>query len=1131
MRQCLTSCLICRWLPRLGSVPRLLLCANLLLCAAWTPVRAIAPTHKGQGGPASAAQERREARTLEMSRPQRDELGGGQARSYRFELAAGEFVRVVVEQRGIDLVAALFGPDGKELVEMDSPFGAQGPEPIFWVAESAGVYRVEVRSLATDAVAGGYEIRLQETRAATPSDGNLLTAQRSYAEGLGLMGQGTAEDSRRALDKFEQSLRLWQAAREREREAAVLDILGVIHDNLGDKRAALDYDNRSLAILHESGPRIAEAILISNIGKIYSDLGEDQNALDFYARALKIQQELGDRTSQSITLNNISQVYDDQGEYDKALEYSTRALALSRDLGGVPDGTILHNIGASYMALGELQKALDYESQSLEIVRKRGNPLDLGNSLNTIGLIYFHLGERDKALEYYQQALGAREQSGDRRGEATTLNNIGVTYEVMGDDRKALGYLERALPMKRAVEDPRGEAFVLNNIGRVRYDLGEYQQAVENYTQGLRIARDTSDRTTEASLLHNLGQARRGLGQYEEARDFFQKSLRLKRLVRDRHGEAETLAALASLKGERGDLAGARLLMKDALDLFESQRTKIFSQELRASYFASVQDFYQLNIELLMRLHRQRPAEGFAAEALQVSERARARSLIELLAESHADIRQGIAPALLERERKLQQLVNAQAARRSRLTPDDAHRAQLTEADAELDRLMSEQQQVEALIRTNSPRYAHLTQPHPLSLAEIQATLLDPDTLLLEYALSDEHSYLWAVTPSSISSFELPPREKIEAAATRVNELLTARNRRPAGETNAQWGERIAQADAAYAGAAGELGELLLRPIAAQLGSKRLVVVTEGALQYVPFAALTIAPPGTDLLAAPPLIAGHEIVTLPSASALAVLRSELAGRAPAPKALAVLADPVFNDADVRVRRRASARAGGRAPARRQSPVDDLARAAAEVGDVDLSLPLERLLATRREAEAIAALVPPRQRLLALDFAASSATATGTALRQYRFVHFATHAFINNAHPNLSGIVLSLVDEEGRPQDGFLHVHDVFNMRLPAELVVLSACRTGLGKDVKGEGMVGMTRAFMYAGARRMVVSLWSVNDRATAELMTRFYRKMLDGKGERPAAALRAAQVEMWKEGSWRSPYYWGAFVLQGEWR
>jgi CHAT domain-containing protein len=292
-------------------------------------------------------------------------------------------------------------------------------------------------------------------------------------------------------------------------------------------------------------------------------------------------------------------------------------------------------------------------------------------------------------------------------------------------------------------------------------------------------------------------------------------------------------------------------------------------------------------------------------------------------------------------------------------------------------------------------------------------------------------------------------------------------------------------------------------------------------LQYLPFGALPVphppAPPRPRAAWAP-LIAEHEVVHLPSASALAVLRRELAGRQPAEKAVAVMADPVFSADDPRVKSGGKTQAGGAA-------APDLTRAIDDVrGD------LRRLLMTRGEAETILSVTPFNAGLKALDFQADRVMATSDELSRYRIVHFATHGLLNSQHPELSGLALSLVDERGRPQDGFLRLHEIFNLRLPAELVVLSACQTGLGKEVKGEGLVGLTRGFMYAGAARVVASLWRVDDTATAELMKLFYRRMLRD-GMRPAAALREAQVEMWKRAPGRSPFYWAGFVLQGEWR
>jgi len=280
-----------------------------------------------------------------------------------------------------------------------------------------------------------------------------------------------------------------------------------------------------------------------------------------------------------------------------------------------------------------------------------------------------------------------------------------------------------------------------------------------------------------------------------------------------------------------------------------------------------------------------------------------------------------------------------------------------------------------------------------------------------------------------------------------------------------------------------------------------------------------------------PLIINHEIVNLPSASSLAALRRELAGRAPAPEIVAVIADPVFGGADERIQKNVgNVAALNSQQAVRSAAEREVFSSALEVGATDAQQQLQRLIFSRREADEITRLAGAKGSFKALDFAANRATALGSNLSRYRIIHFATHSLLNSQHPELSGIVLSLVDEEGRPQDGFLRLHDIYNLKLAADLVVLSACKTGLGKEIKGEGLVGLTRGFLYAGAPRVVASLWKVDDRATAELMKLFYQRMLRD-GLRPAAALRSAQIDMWKQPRWAAPYYWAGFTLQGEWK
>jgi CHAT domain-containing protein len=367
------------------------------------------------------------------------------------------------------------------------------------------------------------------------------------------------------------------------------------------------------------------------------------------------------------------------------------------------------------------------------------------------------------------------------------------------------------------------------------------------------------------------------------------------------------------------------------------------------------------------------------------------------------------------------------------------------------------------------------------------------------------------LTNTSVFSAVLPPRSTIEAAARSVHEALSARNRHPAGETPAQRRARLARADAEYAAGARLLSGVLLGPLRERLGARRLLVVPDGALHYVPFAALPdpqarAGPDGQ----APALIVNHEIVSAPSASTVAVVRRESLGRRGARKTIAVLADPVFSPEDPRLTGSAAARPGPQ-PARGEGR-------------------FARLPYSEAEAEAVLKLAPPDQSLRALGFDASRATALDPALGDYRIVHFATHGILNNQSPQLSGLVLSLMDRSGAPQDGFLNVPDVYSLDLSAELVVLSACQTALGKEIRGEGLVGLTRAFMYAGAARVMASLWSIDDEATAELMSRFYQAML-GRGLRPAAALREAQISLSREKRWRSPYYWGSFILLGEWQ
>jgi CHAT domain-containing protein/tetratricopeptide (TPR) repeat protein len=916
-------------------------------------------------------------------------------------------------------------------------------------------------------------------------------AEQAFTEGRQLLEEGTATSQRKSIERFAEAARLWHLVGDKRHEAVALSLVGKIYDLLGEKEKALDSYTQTLLLLRAVGDRSSEAATLNNIGLIYDSVGQKQKALDYYSRALPILQSIGNTRVQAITLVNIGLVHDSIGEKQKALQFYYRALPLLRAAHDrSAEAVTLNNIGYLYDSIGEQQKALTYFAQALPILQEIGDHRVEAITLNNVGYVYDALEEKQKALEYYNRALPVLRAVGDRRMEAIALNNIGLVQKALGDSPKSLDLLNQALELRRAVHDGPGEGITLSDLGAVYAQLGDEPKALVFYQQSLQLSRAGEDKTTEAS----------------------------------------TLRRISILKANRFQLEEARTTLEDALAIIENLRTRIAGQDLRASYFASIEQFFESYIDVLMRLHNQNPTKGYDSLAFQAAERAHARSLLESLTEARANIREGVAPALLERERSLQQKLDATAERQARLASGNHGVQEVSVLKNETEKLLTEYQEVETEIRATSPRYAALTQPLPLSLSEIQKQVTDSDTLLLEYELGNEKSYLWAVTSSSIQSYELPPRKTIEAATRRLYQLLTERNQQIKFEKPAQQNLRIAKADADYTATSMILSQMLLGPIASELEKKRLLIVSDGALNYLPFAAL----PEPTKQPTSPLIVDHEIVSLPSASTLAVLRREVTGRAPAPKTLAVIADPVFEKNDERV---TGIKLGRPNNFRKNRSIEeqqivtlakfDVSRSAPQLQSDDVK-EIHRLRFTRREAEEILALVPETDRLKALDFDANRSIATDPELSQYRYVHIATHGVLNTAHPELSGIVLSLVNRQGAEQDGFLWANEVYNLRLPSEMVVLSGCRTGLGKEIKGEGLVGFTRGFMYAGSKRVLVSLWDISDEASAELMGHLYRAMLK-EHMSPAAALRAAQIQTMKDKRWQAPYYWAAFVLQGE--
>ena len=1122
-------------------------------------------------GPTAAAVVR-----LEKGTPLSNRRASNEASVFELNLLSGQYVQVIISREGdLNLLVTAYGPDGSRLIEVGGR--RYGDLNVFLIAETSGPYRLAVRSLEKDSVARHYDLKIEEIRAATGEDRNLVAGAASFAEAEKLRAEWKQAGLRRAIQKYADAIAFWESTtRNRERAVALLGI-GEIYFVVSEYSSAMDYFRRAQAQARIDNDRATEIEALNDIGYVFIYQGQNSQALLHFKNALKYckvwqGQTRGNRRGEAQALNNLGEVFYSLGDLKKALNLFNSALRLWLAAGDRKGQALsLLNIGYTHYDMGDAQAASDHYQQSLKLWLAIDEQRGEAQSRTALGGVYSLVGERKMALDSHIQALKIFLAISDLQGEAAALNGIGRIYEESNDTETALDNYEQALQLykkignrdyealtecyvgrvhrsrknyplaldhyhssvakSRAVGDRRIEAHALKEIATIYSANGESNRALEWYTKVLGLYRNFGDRRGQAQTLNNIGLTYQSLGHWKKALRYHLQALPLNRAGADRGGEAATRYNIARAARASNLLSESLSQIKNSIDIIEALRSGIASYELRSSYFALMHEYYGFYIDLLMRLHQEDPAGHFNATALETSESARARSLLEILTDAKANLREGLSAAdLLEREARLQQQLNTRAKYHLRLMNSKRTEDQAAEVEREIRHLTTEYQEVQARIRDQNPQYAALTQPQLLRVEDIQKKLLDDQTILLEYALGNEKSYLWVVTANSLESHELPGRFEVETAARDLYRLLTARQ--PAsGDTIESYQKRVADSDQQYWIQASNLSQMLLGQAAEKLSNKRLLIVADGALQYIPFEALPVPrttsnAPGVFADAAP-LVIAHEIISLPSASALATLRDGNARQKPPDKIVAVVADPVFESSDSRVQKTADAPAVSAAG---DVKGDQFTESLRSRNGEDTKTAIPRLPATLLEGKTIMATIPGYTGTLWTGFQANRLRVMSGELANYQIVHFATHGVINSEHPELSGIILSMVNEQGVPENGFLQLYDIYNLKLSAGLVVLSACNTGLGKDVKGEGLVGLTRGFMYAGSKTTIASLWKVDDDATAELMGHFYKALLQ-EGKPPAAALRKAKEAMWAQKRWHEPFYWAAFVLQGEYK
>ncbi len=755
----------------------------------------------------------------------------------------------------------------------------------------------------------------------------------------------------------------------------------------------------------------------------------------------------------------------------------------------------LNAIANNFYNLGEYQKALDSYVEVLEDWRELKNRRFEMVAAGRIGHIWIETGEYEKAIPIYQEGLNISRQIGSRLGEADNILSIGTAYLFLGNPQKALPYFEQTLPLYAEFKIQGMEASNLNFLGRAYFDLGDYGTAIGYFQKALDIQKSINELEQQTNSLLNLGKSFLKIGDSEKAYDYFTQANSLADEVGNKRLLTDSNYFLAIIESERGNLDKAIENLEIGLKIIENTRGELRSTSLRTSYFATVQNFYELYTNLLVRRWERDRNSSDLERSFEMSELSRSRSLVDLLEESKVNFKQGVDAEMLKSERDLLDDLNSKYRDRERLLSRKSEQKQIDDISAKINDLEIELERTYLQIWRKYPRFSKLVRGEITRAGDIQK-LLDKETVLLEYKLGRKRSFLWIVTKNSIDFYELPEREEIENAARRFYDITVSNKKENAEEI------QILSV---------KLSKILLSNVEPKIKGKRLAIVAEGILQYLPFSALRDENNY--------LTDKNEIVMLPSASVLAQLREHKNSSFQNDKTIAIFADPVFDRQDSRIAKKS----------REKSKVQNPAFAKT-LRDFNLDESLPRLLASRTEARNISGFVDKNNSSLQLGFNANLKNIENSDLSKYRILHFATHGLLNTLRPELSGLVFSLYNENGQSQDGFLSLNDIYNLDLSSDMVVLSACQTALGKDIRGEGLIGISRGFLYAGSQRIVASLWKVDDSATAEFMKLFYQNHLEKK--MPAStALRQAKLEMKKIPRYKSPYYWSAFTLLGDWQ
>jgi len=836
--------------------------------------------------------------------------------------------------------------------------------------------------------------------------------------------------------------------------------------------------------------RDGEAQSLFQIAVAQFELGEFPKTEEAINSALQIWREHPNQRGEAQARTTLGELYIVLDRPENATAELKNSEASWRSLGDAAE--LVNNLlDQNLLAIrqGQWQTALTLlnEAQGL-LVEKEAEPYLAGKVAMSMGDVYEAYGQLETSLAYYREALTFyRDFAREIRAAIDAGNQVARLQARRGDYEGARKQIEEALAASVGIGNNLNIGLSHETFGRVWLEAGSYESARTEFLSAINYFTTSKALRPAARAQSYLGQTEYLLGNFTAASKAYEKALTFFESIVDYTNEAALRYGLGKLALQQRRFDEAEKQLKRSIELTKQLRENAASKDLRSSFLASVHGRYEAYVELLMTRFAGTGNRDLEIQAFEASESGRALALLDSLRSRQKEIRRPSDPLLLIEEEELQkreqQLRDSLAELVSRGAPEQDRQ----KINTDLTDVRSRYETLQARMNTNA-KFTNLLWPEP-DYKKIKDQLIDSNTTLLEYSLGDTNSFAWIVTQNGLTSRKLEDKRIIETAVNQLLALLQKPSIDSSDEVRLQ-------------NAVNDVSRLVLEPVSDQLRTPRLIVIADGGLQRVPFQVLKAFRSATE-----PLVAQFEIVDAPSASALASVRQERMHRQPGTKMVVGFGDAIFAE-----------------DPSKPIPADTKSTRADETRNLAT---LPTLFNAKRELRAIEDLAG-NESAFYTKYAATRDNFLNVNFSQFRIVHVVTHGILNDVEPQLSGLYLTRVDSNNHPLAGFIGLTDIYKMNTSVDLVVLSACQTALGKELRGEGLIGLTRGFMYAGAASVVATLWQVDDAASAELMKYFYTYLLRD-GMTPPAALRAAQNQIRSQPKWKSPYYWAGFTIQGD--